>query len=114
MNAQAHEWSDAFLDDRVRDLAERIVREYEEDPYGYVEDGLIDLREDITFERLAEELAEKLEILDHRAFLEELWKRLDHEIFEGVRQTITDTLEDHAAYHKNVLEYHGLSQRDFY
>ncbi|QRG68566.1 hypothetical protein [Brevibacillus choshinensis] len=114
MNVQAHEWSDAFLNDRARELAERIVREYEEDPYGYVEDGFIDLREEITFERLTEELAEKFEIEDDQALKEELWKRIDHEIFEEAKETIQETIQDHAAFQRNVLGYHGFSQRDFY
>lgn len=114
MNVSVLDWSDAFLNDAARELAERVVREYEENPYSYVDEDEINLREEETFDRIAEELAEESGIEDQQRFCEELWTRFDHSVFDEAMVTVKDTIEDHMAFRADPLGYYGLSQRDFF
>ncbi|MEK3744747.1 hypothetical protein NST23_18870 [Brevibacillus sp. FSL K6-0770] len=99
----------------VRDRLENV---YSSNPERFVEeDGTIDLQQDDLFAQETEELLDLFEYHDQvysREYIRDyVWEKLDRSVFTVAEETVREMYQDSAAYRKNPLGYHGLSQRDF-
>lgn len=108
-------WGDAFIQKVVNYVSQKIEEEYDENGDSYIDDGVINLREDHVFEQAMDGAADYFNIAEEK--MEELsdavWESLDHAVFSGAEEMLSDMHHESTFYHRDPWGYHGIRQSDF-